>query len=122
MDNFEWAWGYQRRFGLYFVDFGTQRRLPKRSAAFYARVLRTGELPPRDEVITTRDWTPESARSPQPALEHGADFAVDVASDRGGARQPLACRRSGHSDAGASADARRRCVGAGRKASSSGGL
>ena len=48
MDNFEWAWGYQRRFGLYFVDFGTQRRLPKRSAAFYAEVARTGTLAPRD--------------------------------------------------------------------------
>jgi beta-glucosidase len=45
MDNFEWARGYQRRFGLYFVDFGTQRRLPKRSAAFYSKVARTGVLP-----------------------------------------------------------------------------
>jgi beta-glucosidase len=45
MDNFEWARGYSRRFGLYFVDFGTQRRLPKRSAAVYARVARTNSLP-----------------------------------------------------------------------------
>jgi len=45
LDNFEWARGYSRRFGLYFVDFGTQRRLPKRSAAFYSRVARTGVLP-----------------------------------------------------------------------------
>jgi beta-glucosidase len=45
MDNFEWARGYQRRFGLYFVDFGTQRRLPKRSAAFYSKVARTNALP-----------------------------------------------------------------------------
>ena len=45
MDNFEWARGYQRRFGLYFVDFGTQRRMPKRSAAVYAHVARTNSLP-----------------------------------------------------------------------------
>jgi beta-glucosidase len=45
MDNFEWAHGYQRRFGLYFVDFGTQQRLPKRSAAFYSAVARANALP-----------------------------------------------------------------------------
>jgi beta-glucosidase len=66
MDNFEWAWGYQRRFGLYFVDFGTQRRLPKRSAAFYAGVLRSGELPPREEVLGERDWAPRHSVSAQP--------------------------------------------------------
>ena len=36
LDNFEWAWGYQKRFGIVFVDFGTQRRIPKASARFYA--------------------------------------------------------------------------------------
>jgi hypothetical protein len=46
MDNFEWARGYQRRFGLYFVDFPTQRRLAKRSAGFYAEVVRANALPP----------------------------------------------------------------------------
>jgi beta-glucosidase len=51
MDNFEWARGYQRRFGLYFVDFGTQRRLPKRSAAFYSRVARTGVLPDSGAIV-----------------------------------------------------------------------
>jgi beta-glucosidase len=45
MDNFEWARGYQRRFGLYYVDFGSQRRVPKRSAAFYSKVARSGVLP-----------------------------------------------------------------------------
>ncbi len=45
LDNFEWAWGYQKRFGLVFVDFETQRRIPKRSAGFYQRVATTNELP-----------------------------------------------------------------------------
>jgi beta-glucosidase len=49
MDNFEWALGYRRRFGLYFVDFGTQRRLPKRSAAYYSAIARSNALPTLDD-------------------------------------------------------------------------
>ncbi|HEU0016251.1 MAG TPA: GH1 family beta-glucosidase [Longimicrobium sp.] len=45
LDNFEWAAGYSKRFGLYHVDFETQRRTPKRSARFYADVMRSnGEV------------------------------------------------------------------------------
>jgi beta-glucosidase len=54
MDNFEWARGYQRRFGLYFVDFGTGRRLPKRSASFYADVAQANGLVPSDGVLHAR--------------------------------------------------------------------
>jgi len=32
MDNFEWAFGYERRFGIVHVDYATQKRTPKRSA------------------------------------------------------------------------------------------
>jgi beta-glucosidase len=46
LDNFEWARGYQKRFGIVFVDFGTQRRVPKASARFYAGVVRANALPP----------------------------------------------------------------------------
>jgi beta-glucosidase len=35
MDNFEWAEGYEKRFGIYHVDFETQLRTPKESALFY---------------------------------------------------------------------------------------
>jgi beta-glucosidase len=45
LDNFEWAEGYSKRFGLVFVDFGTQSRIPKRSAAWYADVARTNSVP-----------------------------------------------------------------------------
>jgi hypothetical protein len=42
-DNFEWAHGYRRRFGLHYVDFGSGQRLPKRSASFYGQIARSGE-------------------------------------------------------------------------------
>jgi len=40
LDNFEWAEGYSKRFGLVHVDFATQARTPKESAAWYAEVIR----------------------------------------------------------------------------------
>ena len=45
LDNFEWAEGYAKRFGLVYVDFGTQKRILKRSGEFYARVVRANALP-----------------------------------------------------------------------------
>ncbi|HEX2729571.1 MAG TPA: GH1 family beta-glucosidase [Rubrobacteraceae bacterium] len=45
LDNFEWAEGYSKRFGLVFVDYGTQRRIPKASARWYADVIRRNGLP-----------------------------------------------------------------------------
>jgi len=39
MDNFEWHTGYRERFGLVYVDFPTQQRIPKDSARWYARVI-----------------------------------------------------------------------------------
>src|SRR5690606_40526768 len=47
LDNFEWAWGYAKRFGLGHVDYATQRRVPKKSARGYAEVNRRGGLPER---------------------------------------------------------------------------
>lgn len=39
LDNLEWSLGYAKRFGLYHVDFATQKRTPKASAKLYARVI-----------------------------------------------------------------------------------
>lgn len=39
MDNFEWAMSYRPRFGLVYVDYPTQRRIPKSSARWYSRVI-----------------------------------------------------------------------------------
>lgn len=35
MDNFEWSFGYTKRFGIVYVDYKTQRRIPKASALWY---------------------------------------------------------------------------------------
>ena len=40
LDNFEWAWGYTRRFGVVRVDYDTQLRTPKSSAHAYAAIAR----------------------------------------------------------------------------------
>jgi beta-glucosidase len=39
LDNFEWSYGYTRRFGIVHVDFETQRRTLKDSAEWYAQVI-----------------------------------------------------------------------------------
>ncbi|MFE5514273.1 MULTISPECIES: GH1 family beta-glucosidase [unclassified Streptomyces] len=44
LDNFEWAYGYAKRFGAVRVDYDTLERTPKSSARWYARVARSGEL------------------------------------------------------------------------------
>lgn len=49
-DNFEWAYGYDRRFGVVHVDYDTQVRTLKDSARWYRELVRTGQIP-----------TPESA-------------------------------------------------------------
>jgi beta-glucosidase len=45
LDNFEWAWGYAKRFGIVRVDYDTQVRTPKASALDLARVIASRVLP-----------------------------------------------------------------------------
>ncbi len=42
LDNFEWAYGYEKRFGLIYVDYKTQKRAPKKSAFYYRQLLLNG--------------------------------------------------------------------------------
>jgi beta-glucosidase len=39
LDNFEWDSGYRERFGLVYVDYPTQRRVPKTSFDWYRGVI-----------------------------------------------------------------------------------
>jgi beta-glucosidase len=41
LDNFEWAYGYSKRFGIVWTDYRTQARIPKESARFYSEVIRS---------------------------------------------------------------------------------
>lgn len=41
LDNFEWQEGYTKRFGLVYVDYATQQRIPKTSARWYAELIAT---------------------------------------------------------------------------------
>jgi beta-glucosidase len=46
LDNFEWAYGYAKRFGLVHVDYATQRRTPKDSAHWYRAAARGNAVVP----------------------------------------------------------------------------
>ena len=41
LDNFEWAEGYNERFGMVYVDYATQKRTVKDSAYWYKTVMET---------------------------------------------------------------------------------
>jgi beta-glucosidase len=46
LDNFEWALGYSKRFGIVYVDYETQERVVKDSGLWYGELARTGAIPP----------------------------------------------------------------------------
>jgi beta-glucosidase len=50
LDNFEWAYGYSKRFGVVYVDYETQRRIAKQSARWYARLAGSNRIPTTDRV------------------------------------------------------------------------
>jgi beta-glucosidase len=50
MDNFEWAYGYDRRFGVVRVDYDTLVRTPKDSALWYRELVRTGTIAPAESA------------------------------------------------------------------------
>ena len=50
LDNFEWAWGYDMRFGIVYVDFPGQRRILKDSALWYAESARRNAPAPAPDA------------------------------------------------------------------------
>ncbi len=50
LDNFEWSYGYAKRFGIVHVDYETLQRTPKDSALWYRELIRTGRLPTVEEA------------------------------------------------------------------------
>ncbi len=52
LDNFEWAYGYDRRFGIVRVDYTTLVRTLKDSALWYRELVRTGTIPPAEVAAT----------------------------------------------------------------------
>ena len=61
LDNFEWGYGYKKRFGLYAVDDSSRQRIPKDSAAWYKNVISANAV--------SDDLTPTS---------HGDSSAVEL--------------------------------------------
>jgi len=44
LDNYEWADGYSKRFGIHYVDFATQKRTPKLSAEWYKATIQANAV------------------------------------------------------------------------------
>ncbi|CAG0940248.1 beta-glucosidase [Anaerolineae bacterium] len=44
LDNFEWSYGYSKRFGIVHVDFATQKRTVKDSGEWYARLIQQNSI------------------------------------------------------------------------------
>jgi beta-glucosidase len=55
LDNFEWGSGYSQRFGITYVDYPTQRRIPKASFRWYTGLIKaSGRAPARSEPRVAR--------------------------------------------------------------------
>ena len=74
LDNFEWTWGYSKRFGLVHVDFATQKRIMKASANWYRDFIKRYR-----SSLARRSAGRELARGngsrSQPTLEEVAELA-----------------------------------------------
>jgi len=77
LDNFEWADGYEPRFGLVYVDYETQRRLVKDSGARYAKVIRSHhDAVPLRKASTGRVAAP-SATASGPSWPSSSEVAAN---------------------------------------------
>ncbi len=48
LDNFEWMYGFSKRFGIHYVDYETGKRIPKQSAFWYRDVIRSNGIASSD--------------------------------------------------------------------------
>ena len=55
LDNYEWAWGYGKRFGLVRVDYETQERTVKASGRWYGQVARANAVPERTATPSAQE-------------------------------------------------------------------
>lgn len=60
MDNFEWGYGYSKRFGMLRVDYETQVRTWKDSAYWYAETIRNRALTPLESIESLVSTPPTS--------------------------------------------------------------
>jgi beta-glucosidase len=51
LDNFEWAQGYSKRFGLLYVDYTTLERIPKSSFYWYRDLIGAGRIPAPEPTL-----------------------------------------------------------------------
>jgi len=70
LDNFEWGHGYEKRFGIFWVDYETQKRLPKDSAHWYRQTISTNIV--RDLVGDLAAPAGESTSTIVPAPHSGS--------------------------------------------------
>merc|ERR1712232_1108445 len=63
LDNFEWAFGYAKRFGIVRVNYSTQERMPKKSAHLLSEASRLNKVRVPIDILESSHFSPYSAAS-----------------------------------------------------------
>ncbi len=66
LDNFEWAYGYAKRFGIAYVDYSNLTRTPKKSFDYYRSVVRANAVLPANEQESPSVPPSRKAENPAP--------------------------------------------------------
>jgi hypothetical protein len=84
MDNFEWHTGYHERFGIHRVNFSDpeRKRLPKKSAKLYAKIVADNGFPPDQSTTGKPDNSttgkPPTTKNPDNATSGKPEYSVLV--------------------------------------------